>query len=1094
LAEYVCFSAFLLLNQQMIRPDVFSLNFRDSRSGFQENVFAATTRRLYIPRGEDQQMRKMNHKQRLVALALAGFMLLGCASVWAQSTASSNLQGTVTDKTQAVIKSAEVTLTNKATGATRTTQTNDAGEYRFESITAGTYSVKVKAGGFSGAETKDLEVLIGRTATQNFTLVPGGVSETVEVTATAPLIDREKTDVSTNITPQQITDLPLIGRDIADLAYLAPGVKAADSYDPTKNRYAILSVNGEGGRNVNVTVNGVDNKDNTVGGPVMQLPAEAVQEFQVSTQRFSAVNGRSSGAAINVITKSGTNNYHGSAFGFFRDQKFNADQTTAVGDGTTQTANPPYTHQFFGGSIGGPIKKDKLFAFFAMEREREHTSLAEAPQAFSELSLVTNLGAQPISTVPTPFFENRINGRLDYTINSKHSAYFSVSTQANNSLNDQSGATFDATEGNFTVNHLQVANLTLNSAFTPTLINQATFGFQYWNNLIDSNTRAPLFTFSNNIQFGTNTNVPQNSIQRKFQFKDDVSKTIGNHTFKTGVDYIFTPFMGGFFEFNPTLEIDYGLLPSQILAKPQGFQTPGLVQGMSIAVGDPSFIIKDAKQFGLYFQDDWKFSNRLTLNLGLRWDKDFDFIGGSKIANSRTFQELQAIAPISPLAASLVAKQATDYSKGFSPRVGFAYDLTGHGNHVLRGGFGMYYDNTFQNIPLFMEQQANNTIFQTALSLSGTDPVPGTGLTLDQWHIGNPLPTIPAASSQLAPGSVGRLMDPNYRTPVTEEFNGGYTWAINNKSVIEVEYVHVLSLHENKTVNLDPIIPVDPSNITTVKKTGAAGGFFQPLDAAFAAAGVPRLASVRDEQSIGRSRYDGMNVSYRTRGFHRTDLTMNYTLARAVGYDEDGGSFRYYPRDPQHPLAASEFGPSFNDERHHLTLALTAHLPWGLEFSPIVQAGSARPYNAIAPNNMLNLGGGSSAQSLIVTAANPTDLASATNLTPIVDSVTNKPSLTLAEAKCYYSNNCVINPYNSLRGDPYFNMDARLAKNIKLGEKRNLQLAFQAFNLTNHANYGNNFGTTVGDPTFKNPIGFINPTSSTLPRAFIGEFGARFSF
>src|SRR5262249_23736808 len=141
----------------------------------------------------------------------------------------------------------------------------------------------------------------------------------------APLVDQTKTDVSTNITPEQITDLPLIGRDIADLAYLAPGVKAADSYDPTKSRYAILSVNGQSGRNVNVTVNGVDNKDNTVGGPVMQLPAEAVQEFQISTQRFSAVNGRSSGAAINVITKTGTNNFHGSAFGFFRDEAFNAD-------------------------------------------------------------------------------------------------------------------------------------------------------------------------------------------------------------------------------------------------------------------------------------------------------------------------------------------------------------------------------------------------------------------------------------------------------------------------------------------------------------------------------------------------------------------------------------------------------------------------------------------------------------------------------------------------------------------------------------------------------------------------------------------------
>ncbi len=771
-------------------------------------------------------MRQMNHKQRLIALALAGFMLLGCASMWAQVTASSSLQGTVTDKTQAVIKSAEVTITNKDNGATRTAQTNAAGEYRFEAIAAGVYTVKVKANGFSTAEAKDMEVAIGRTATQNFTLVPGGVSETVEVTAAAPLVDREKTDVSTNITPQQITDLPLIGRDIADLAYLSPGVKAADSYDPTKNRYSILSVNGEGGRNVNVTVNGVDNKDNTVGGPVMQLPAEAVQEFQISTQRFSAVNGRSSGAAINVITKSGSNNYHGSAFGFFREQNFNADQVQAVGDGTTEKANPPYERQFFGGSFGGPIQKDKLFAFFAMERQREHTSLSESPQAFSELSLVKNLGAQPISIVPTPFFENRINGRLDYVINSKNSAYLSVSTQANNSLNDQSGATFDATEGNFTKNHLQVANLTVNSALSPTLVNQFTAGFQYWNNLIDSTTRAPLFTFPHTIQFGTNTNVPQNSIQRKFQFKDDVSKTIGNHTFKTGVDYIFTPFMGGFFEFNPTLELDFNQLPSAILgASPQGFQAPGLVQSMSIAVGDPTFIIKDAKQLGLYFQDDWKVSKRLTVNLGLRWDKDFDFIGGSDITNSRTFQELQAAAKFSPLAASLVAKPANDYSKGFSPRIGFAYDLTGNGNHVLRGGFGMYYDNTFQNIPLFMEQQANSTIFQTAFAISqqNGDTVPGTGILLSNWRLGiDPLPTIPPASSQLTPGSTGRLMDPNYRTPVTEEMNAGYTWAINSKSAFEVEYVHVLSLHENKTINLDPNIPVDPNNITTLSRTGTA--------------------------------------------------------------------------------------------------------------------------------------------------------------------------------------------------------------------------------------------------------------------------------
>jgi hypothetical protein len=1079
--------------------------------------------------------------KRLTYLLIVGVILLslGSGNAFGQATTSAALQGTITDQSDAFMKSVKVEITSKEQGWTRTTETTDTGFYRFELLPAGIYSIKVNASGFSTAEAKDVVLQVGATTTQNFALKPGAVSEVIEVTSAVPLVDQEKTDVSTNITPQQIQELPLIARDIADLAYLSPGVKAADSYDPTKNRYSILSVNGQGGRNVNVTVNGVDNKDNTVGGPVMQLPAEAVQEFQVSTQRFSAVNGRSEGAAINVITKSGSNSYHGSAFGFFRDQALNAAQKLPnPALNRIDYSTPPYSRQWFGGSIGGPIKKDKLFAFFAMEREREHTSIAETPTALTQLNAVTSLGAQPAAIVPTPFFENRLAGRMDWTINSKHTAYLSVATQANNSLNDQSNGNFDLTEGNFTKNHLQIANITLNSMFSPTLLNQFTAGWQYWNNLIDSTTRAPLVTFPIGAQFGTNTNVPQESIQRKWQFKDDLSKTVGKHIFKTGFDYIFTPFMGGFFEFNPTLEIDFGVNPTCILgigpdagkpgcgpaAFPNGFATAGLISGnntgngMSIAVGDPRFIISDAKQLGLYFQDDWKMTRRLTVNLGFRWDKDYDFVGGSDIANSRTFQELQAAAPFSPLAATLVAKKASDYNKNFSPRVGFAYDLTGHGNHVLRAGYGMYYGNTFQNIPLFMEQQSNATIFQTAFAISGTDPVPGVAscgspavspCTLNAWRYGvDPLPTIPPPSSALNPGATGRIMDPNYRNPVTEEWNGGYTWSITSKTVIEAEYVHVLSLHENKTINLDPRIPINPANITTRSVTedtntkapvcsASSCGFELPLDAAFKAAGVPVLGSVRDEKSIGRSRYDGMNISYRQRGFHKVDLIANYTLARAVGYDQDGGSFRYYPRDPQKPLSPFEFGPSFNDERHHVTIAGTVNLPWGMSFSPILQAGSARPYLPSSSNNMLNLGGGSSAGALIVTNAAPNDLLSATNLTPLVDSTSKKPNLGLAEAVCYYSGNCHVAPYNGLRGDPYFNMDVRLAKNIKLGEGRNLQLAFQGFNLFNHANYGNNFDGVVQDSTvgtFGKAIGFINPTNSVLPRAFTAEFGARFTF
>src|SRR5438552_8661404 len=381
--------------------------------------------------------------RKLVQVLLVGLLLLslGSGNAFAQATASAGLQGTITDQSDAAIKGAKVAITSKEQGWTRSADTSETGFYRFELLPAGVYSLKVNSPGFSTAEANEVVLQVGATTTQNFTLKPGSVSEIIEVTSAAPLVDQQKTDVSTNITPQQIQELPLIGRDIADLAYLSPGVKSADSYDPTKNRYSILSVNGQGGRNVNVTVNGVDNKDNTVGGPVMQVPAEAVQEFQVSTQRFSAVNGRSEGAAINMVTKSGGNSYHGSAFGFFRDRALNAAQKLPDPGNTANPysySTPPYSRQWFGGSVGGPIKKDKLFGFFAMERQREHTAIAEQPTSLTQLNLVTSLGAQPVAAVPTPFFENRIAGRLDWNINNKHSLYLSLATQANNSLNDQS--------------------------------------------------------------------------------------------------------------------------------------------------------------------------------------------------------------------------------------------------------------------------------------------------------------------------------------------------------------------------------------------------------------------------------------------------------------------------------------------------------------------------------------------------------------------------------------------------------------------------------------------------------------------------------
>jgi len=1044
--------------------------------------------------------------KKLVYFLCVGLLILTLASgnAFAQATASATIQGTITDPSGAVVTGAQVVAKNKATDLTRTINSSDTGDYRFELLPAGTYTITVTKTGFA-TSSQTIEILVGQTATVNAELKPGSTSELIEVTSLAPLVDQEKTDVSQNITPTEVEQLPMVGRDVANLAYLAPGVKPADSYDPTKNRYAILSVNGDGGRNVNVTVNGVDNKDNTVGGPVMQLPLEAVQEFQISTQRFSAVNGRSEGAAINMITKSGTNLYHGSIFGYFRDTNLNTDEKDPNGNGTTSSSHPDYSRQQFGGSFGGPFVKDKLFGFFALEREREHQAQTVDPKSLSELNIAKANGfaAQPSATIPRPFFEWRYNGRADWVIDSKNSAYISYTSQVNDSLNDQSNGTDDLTNGNFTKNHLIVGNLTLNSLLSNTTVNQFTFGYQYWNNLIDSNISAPLVTFPS-AQFGTNTNVPQESFQKKWQFKDDFSKTVGRHNFKTGVDYIYNPVEGGFFKFSSTLEIDFAKNPSVILANPttypQGFSTAGLITGMTVANGDPYFLVA-TRQLGLYFQDDWKATNRLTLNLGLRWDKDINFIGGSKIATSRTYQELVAIN--SPITNPFVSRIASDDNKDVSPRVGFAYDLTGRGKHVLRGGYGLYFGDVFQNIPLFMEQMSNPTIFQAALSLTNSsDPVPGTTKTLGQWRYGvDPLPTIPAPSGQLAVGSVGRLMDPSYRNPMTEEFNGGYSWALNPNTAIEVEYTHVLGLHENRTINIDQKVPVGGVCCT------------RPLDAAFAAAKQPRLNSVRNEESIGRSHYDGANFSFKQRMSHHFSINAAYTLAWAYSYDSGAGTFRNYPVNANNPFASYEWGPDFNDERHHVTVSGIIDLPKGFQLSPIMQFGSARPYRLTNSYNALNTGGGTF-NAVFVPTGNTANYLYGTNyinsfVTPCVAGGATTANCT-AQAQlnlqnCFYGT-CVtqfgvplsaltIAKYDPVRGDPFVELDMRLAKNIKFGERMNLQLIAQAFNLTNRANYGNNFGLNVADPTtFGHPVGFLNPATTIIPHALWGEMGVRFTF
>src|SRR5258708_7763418 len=378
-----------------------------------------------------------------------------------------------------------------------------------------------------------------------------------------------------------------------------------------------------------------------------------------------------------------------------------------------------------------------------------------------------------------------------------------------------------------------------------------------------------------------------------------------------------------------------------------------------------------------------------------------------------------------------------------------------------------------KSTPMFMEQMSDQNGYQTVPSvLSLSDIVRGTGIQLGNWRYGvDPLPVIPPPSTQLASGSVGRLMDPDYRNPVTEEFNIGYSWALNQNSVIETEYAHVLGLHQNKTINIDQKVPVNGSCCT------------RPLDAAFANSTQPQLASVRVEQAIGGSHYDGINFIYRQRMTHNFSVNANYTLAWAYAYDGGGASFRNSPRLATNPFASCEWGPSPNDEREHVTVSGIVDLPKGFQLSPIMQFGSARPYNLTNSANTLNTGGGT-AIAVVVPTNDPTNyFAFAGN---------NKGA-----QNCFYGINgvaqgCTIAKFDPQRGDPFFELDMRLAKNIKFGERMNLQLLAQAFDLTNRANYGNNFGRNIGDAsTFGHPVGFINPASTIIPRALWGDGAGR---
>src|SRR5208337_84692 len=429
--------------------------------------------------------------KKVVLLSLFTLMLVACL---AAQTDTASLNGTITDTSGAVIPKARITVTQPATGFSRETVSGPGGDYNIPLLPPGSYSMKVQAQGFSTVEQKGITLLVGRAVTLNQTLKPGGANEVVEVTAAPPMIETTVSNVVGTVSPTEVSNLPILDRNFSGLETLIPGVRQAEGFDPTKTRVGNISVNGGDGRQVDTNVDGGDNKDLVVGGLVQNFTMEGIQEFNVSTNRYTAEAGHAVAAVVNVVTKSGTDKLHGSAFALFQNSALDKNDyftlQTCQAQGLTSGQCPkPLVHFYhYGGSIGGPILKDKLFYFGAFEQKREPGTIVVNPSTPPDL---TQFAAQtsgfaggpyayPVNTLPSSYVDTLGTIKLDWTINAKQNAFLRYGGQKWTTANDQLGAIFttDGTQGNNDINNFHDLAIQYNYTVSPTKVNSFNVHFQ----------------------------------------------------------------------------------------------------------------------------------------------------------------------------------------------------------------------------------------------------------------------------------------------------------------------------------------------------------------------------------------------------------------------------------------------------------------------------------------------------------------------------------------------------------------------------------------------------------------------------------------
>ena len=1011
-------------------------------------------------------MRESGYRKAVTAIASLALLacLCGPINASAQTANTGVITGVVKDQTGAVVADATIKAINKQTGVERRTTSSSSGNYEITQLPPGDYRLEVEGKGFGRFTVESVTVNVLARVTVDADLKAAGSTEQVTVTTEGTaLVETAKTDVGGVITSRQLESLPVNGRSFASLAVLIPGATLQPSFDPTKARVGTFSVGGSTGRNLNITIDGGDNKDNAVGGILQNFSMEGIQEFALSTQRFSAANGRSGGALLSVISKGGGNAIHGSAFGFFRDDSLNANAPALLAEANPSlfdagdAIKPPFNRQQFGGSAGGPIIKDKAFWFGTYERTRERGNSIVPTFAFNEIKFLEPFGYQAVRLLPQPFNDHQYTVKTDFHPRDNHSFTFRFAGQNNDGLNDQAGfltVFTDLSGGNTTENDLYNFLGSWTWTATPRVVNQFLYQFSDFNNQIGSITDLKSITTPSGIAVGRNGNVPQQTLQRKHQFRDDITWNRGNHGYKFGADFTWEPTLGGLFAFLSAPEYDLNADPSEIVTNhadfPQGFNTPGAVGAILVAGGNPKFDLRDgAKQIGWYVQDDWKISSRLTLNLGLRYDVDIGFVDSKHQVNNRAVRALQIIGN------SYGSRVVKDDKNNFSPRVGFAWDVRGNGHSVIRGGYGIYFDQSFLNVPLFAVQQANDEIY-------------GFIVDVGDFSLATAPPPFPRPFVNPVAPITGRVIDPDFEAPYTQQFNFGYEHEISKNSSLSFDYVHILGLHEFTQLDINPRIGplVNARRTSPTQPRLLAPAFAAHASELIAAFGIATpFAGIRVAQSDGRSRYDALTISFRKRYANKFELRSHYTVSRSKAWFGVISDFGLQPQNPFNKFdSASNWGYPGEDERHRLVVSGAFDLPMGFQISPILQLASARPYS-IFPDP--SIGG------------------------PDI----NKDGVANDRESAFGDDQHTLPP-GTERGDKFAQLNVRGTWSHKFTESLKLSVFFEGFNIFNTANFGNSFGNTVGTTNFKKPVNFFGATGFSEPIGipFQGQFGFRFNF